>query len=77
MANPFRKIRIFFSETVGELQKSSWPTRKELRDSTLVILIAIIILGIFITLADFSVYNWVTLFTQMVRPDTGMIFLNT
>lgn len=77
MANPFRKIRIFFSETVGELQKSSWPTRKELRDSTLVILIAIIILGIFITLADFSVYNWVTLFTQMVRADTGMIFLNT
>ncbi len=76
MANPFRKIRIFFGETVGELQKATWPTRKELRDSTLVILVAIVILGIFITLADFSVYNWITFFTQLVRPDTGMIVLN-
>ena len=76
MANPFRKIRIFFGETTGELHKASWPTRRELRDSTLVILVAIVILGIFITLADFSVYNWVTFFTQLIRSDTGMIALN-
>ncbi len=76
MANPFRKIRIFFGETTGELHKASWPTRRELRDSTMVILVAIVILGIFITLADFSVYNWVTFFTQLMRSKTGMIALN-
>lgn len=61
---------------MGELYKATWPTRRELRDSTLVILVGIIILGVYITLADFSVYNWVTFFTRLVRPDTGLIFLN-
>lgn len=67
MKNPFRKARTFSSETVGELKKASWPNWKELRDSTLVVLVAIILLGLFITVADFSVYNWVTYLTDLVR----------
>lgn len=67
MANPFNRVRLFFNETLTELKKATWPTRKELRESTVVVLIAIIILGIYITLADFSVYNWVTLLTKWVR----------
>ncbi len=68
MANPFRKIRIFAGETVTELKKASWPTLPELRSSTLVVLVAILLLGGFITLSDFSVYNLVTLLTKLVRP---------
>ena len=68
MANPFRKIRIFAGETVAEIKKASWPTLAELRSSTLVVLVAIILLGAFITLSDWSVYNVITLLTKLVRP---------
>ena len=72
MENPFRKVRIFFSETIQELKKASWPSRLELRDSTVVVIIATIIIGMYITLADFSVYNWVTFLTKLVHPDFGV-----
>ena len=73
MVNPFRNVRIFFSETIQELKKASWPSRLELRDSTVVVLIATTIIGLYITLADFSVYNWVTFLTKLVHPDFGVI----
>jgi len=68
MANPFRKIRIFAAETNTELKKTVWPTRTELRDSTIVVIVAIILLGTFIALADFSVYSWIQLLTNLVSP---------
>lgn len=68
MANPFRKIRLFYSETMVELKKSSWPNRKELKDMTIVVIIAMTILGIYISLADFALFNVVNLFTDLVRP---------
>ncbi|AWT59348.1 MAG: Protein translocase subunit SecE [Candidatus Moanabacter tarae] len=52
-----------------ELKKASWPTRLELRDSTVVVIIAMILLGGFITLSDWSVYNVVTLLTELVRAE--------
>jgi preprotein translocase subunit SecE len=64
MKNPFRSIRIFFGEMKAELQKSTWPTRPELRDSTLVVIVAVTILGIFTSIADFSLYQVVNLFTS-------------
>jgi preprotein translocase subunit SecE len=67
MANPFRKIRIFIGETSQELKKAIWPTKSELRDSTIVVFIAAILLGIYVTIADFSVYNWVQFLTNLVR----------
>ena len=71
MRNPFRGIRIFLGEMVQELKKASWPTRLELRDSTVVVVIAILIVGAFISLSDWSVYNVVTLLTRLVRPEFG------
>ncbi len=70
MTNPFRKIRIFAGETLLELRKATWPTRIELRDSTVVVIISIILLGAFISLSDWSVYNVITLLTKLVRPDS-------
>jgi len=67
MKNPFRSIRIFAGETMGELKKASWPTRVELRDSTIVVLVSIVIMGIFIAVADFSLVNVVNLVTGWMR----------
>jgi preprotein translocase subunit SecE len=66
MANPFRSARIFFGELVAELQKASWPTREELKDSTIVVLVACLLLGLFTSIADFSLYQVVDLFTSWV-----------
>lgn len=64
----FSRIRLFLLETLAELKKAAWPTWLELRDSTAVVLVAIVIVGLIITLFDFSVYNWVQLLTKLVRP---------
>jgi len=66
MANPFRSGRIFFGELVGELQKASWPTRSELKDSTIVVIVACLLLGLFTSISDFALYQVVDLFTSWV-----------
>lgn len=71
MANPFRKLRLFYGETVQELKKSSWPNRTELRDMTIITIVAIIVLGVFVSVADFALFNVVDLFTSLVRPGSG------
>jgi preprotein translocase subunit SecE len=64
MKNPFQSTRIFVGEMVGELQKASWPTRTELRDSTVVVILASLLLGVFTSISDFSLYQVVDLFTS-------------
>ena len=66
MKNPFRSTRIFLGEMVDELQKASWPTKTELRDSTIVVIAASVILGVFTSISDFSLIQFVDLFTRMV-----------
>jgi preprotein translocase subunit SecE len=67
MKNPFRSTRIFFGEMIGELKKASWPSRLELRDSTIVVIVATIVLGLFTSICDFSLYQVIDLFTKLVR----------
>jgi preprotein translocase subunit SecE len=67
MKNPFTSIRLFYKEMMTELKKASWPTKTELRDSTIVVLIATAILGFYIALIDFSLMNGVELLTSWVR----------
>ncbi|HUR56671.1 MAG TPA: preprotein translocase subunit SecE [Opitutaceae bacterium] len=66
MKNPFRSTRTFLGEMVDELQKASWPTKTELRDSTIVVVVASLILGVFTSISDFSIGQVVLLFTDLV-----------
>ena len=66
MANPFRSARIFFGELIAELQKASWPTREELKDSTIVVIVACLLLGLFTSISDFALYNFVDAVTLLV-----------
>ena len=50
-----------------ELKKATWPTKTELRDSTIIVLIATVILGSYIALIDFSLMNGVELLTYWVK----------
>ncbi len=50
--NPIEKTRGFLTEVVTEMKRSSWPTRKELVDSTIVVIVSMVLLGVFVALAD-------------------------
>jgi len=51
---------------MAELKKATGPTPTELKDSTIVVIVAVIILGVFISIADFSIFQVVYLFTEWV-----------
>jgi preprotein translocase subunit SecE len=68
------KTRNFLSEVKVELQKASWPwdpkekgfrRYKELTDSTLVVIIAMLLLGGYVALFDFVLMNVVHHFTKL------------
>jgi len=48
----FQKISKFFTEVRQEMSKVSWPTREELRGSTIVVITVSLIFAIFIYLID-------------------------
>jgi preprotein translocase subunit SecE len=64
MTNPFLRVRDFLAEVTVELKKSSWPTRKELIDSTFVVIVTVLILGVFVAMADLIFLKIIALLTQ-------------
>ena len=67
------RIKNFFSEVRTELQKCSWPwdpkekgfrRYKELFDSTLVVVISMVLLGGYVALFDFVLVNVIHFFTR-------------
>jgi len=74
----FSKISTFFGEVKGELKKASWPWEsdpkikgfrkyKELIDSTVVVLIAMILLAGFVQFWDLIIVEVVKLLTNIGR----------
>ncbi len=70
----FTKSKNFFSEVRLELQKASWPwdpkekgmkRYKELTDSTLVVIIAMLLLGGYVALFDFILVNVIHFLTRL------------
>ena len=48
----FQKINKFFQEVRQEMSKVSWPTRQELKGTTIIVMVLTIILSLFIWLSD-------------------------
>ena len=68
------KTKNFFNEVKVELQKASWPwdpkekgfrRYKELWDSTLVVVISMVLLGGYVALFDFVLVNVIHFFTKL------------
>jgi preprotein translocase subunit SecE len=68
------KTKNFLGEVKVELQKASWPWEpkekgikryKELTDSTLVVIIAMLLLGGYVSLFDFILVNLLHFFTGL------------
>jgi preprotein translocase subunit SecE len=54
------KIRKFIGEVVAEMKKVSWTKRAELVDSTLVVIFASLLLGVFVAAIDLIYSKGVT-----------------
>ena len=58
-------IRSFFTSTMDEMRKSSWPTRDQLFESTILVIVALAVSTAFITVVDqvlFKVVKFLTTF---------------
>ena len=60
----FNKINNFIKEAIAELRKVIWPTKKDLKNSTIVVISTIIIASIFIGLIDIFFTKVLTLFMK-------------
>lgn len=45
-------LRGFFGEVSAELKKCAWPTRPELFDSTVMVIVSVGLLGVFVAVCD-------------------------
>ncbi|MGR3220453.1 MAG: preprotein translocase subunit SecE [Candidatus Anammoxibacter sp.] len=61
--NVGQKLVVFLIDTQAELQKVSWPTRQELVDSTIVVLVCAIVLGVYVLGVD----RVVTTFMKLIN----------
>ena len=51
----FLRVSNYFRETQEELRKCSWPSWDELKGSTVVVTVAIVLLGVFTMVVDFVI----------------------
>ncbi len=52
MPNLIQRIRTFYLDTVAELKKCTWPTRHELWESTLIVIVSSLLLSVFVFVMD-------------------------
>jgi len=62
------KCRTFFQEVVDEVKKSTWPQRQELMESTVVVLVSLLLLAVFVGVSD----KVLILFFRILTP-SGLI----
>lgn len=47
-----RKFRQFIDDTIGELKRTSWPSRPEVYGTTMVVVVAVIIIAAYLWVVD-------------------------
>jgi len=46
------QVRTFVEEVRAEMKKCSWPSRSELADSTMVVIVSVVLIAVFVGLSD-------------------------
>lgn len=47
------KARLFVADTIAELKKCSWPERSQLFESTVLVIVTVLMLAVFVAAVDF------------------------
>lgn len=53
----YRRAEEFIKEVGLELRKSEWPSRQELVESSVVVVLSVVALAVFIGVCDFALFN--------------------
>ncbi len=61
MKNFIAKLKVFFKEVRLEMSKVTWPTRAELKDSTIVVIVSCLVISVFIGAIDYVLYSLIKL----------------
>ncbi len=61
MKNLIERLKVFFKEVRLEMSKVTWPTRAELKDSTVVVIVSCLVISAFIGAVDYVLYSLVRL----------------
>ena len=57
-------IQRFVRETIGELKKVTWPSRKQTIGSTAVVILLVIIISLFLGIADIGLSGFIRMALQ-------------
>ena len=61
VSDGIRKSRQFVADVRMELRKSAWPTRSELVESTVVVILTVAVLSLFVGVSDAIIVQMVSL----------------
>ncbi|MBI1177915.1 preprotein translocase subunit SecE [bacterium] len=59
------RLTAYVRATREELKRCNWPDRQELRESTIVVMISVALLGVFTAVADFGISAVVNLINTL------------
>ena len=62
------QVREYMKDVRAELTKVSWPTREELRDSTVVVIVTVLLVAAFIGIVDQGLNRVVALIFKLAHP---------
>ncbi len=65
MGNWITKARLFINDTLAELKKCSWPERSQLFESTVLVIITVLMLAAFVALVDLLSMKIISFLTGM------------
>jgi preprotein translocase subunit SecE len=51
------RLRAFFDEIKGELKRTTWPSRKEVRGTTTVVIVTVFIFAVFLYVVDIFLFT--------------------
>ena len=63
----FSKARRFLTEVMVELKRTTWPTRREVQGTTLVVIVTVFVFAVFLFAVDYVLSQGVTRIFEAFR----------
>ena len=68
VTNRWQRMRQFFHDVRVELKNVSWPTRDDVKSTTVVVILTVFVFGVFLFLVDYGVSHAVTRILNSFKP---------
>lgn len=62
----FARLKSYFIETKSELKKVTWPSKDQMKQNTLVIIVFLILIGLFLFIFDMAFSGLFSLLTNIL-----------